>query len=162
MLVYQFDSVKMNKLIEAEVAMEQKFSTFRAEVNGKKFTDNQIEDILVNSTNSNELKETWEASKQIGAFVADDVKQLVVLRNEIARDLGFTNFHEMSLKSSDQEPEAILALFDELDKMTKGAFDSLKTSMDEKLAKKYRIPVSQLMPWHSQTDFSRKLPKFMM
>ena len=72
-LANQVDEKKMEELIKAQTKLEQKYSTFRAVIDGKKFTDNEIETVLKNSTNSRELEKCWLASKQIGDSVAADV-----------------------------------------------------------------------------------------
>ena len=159
MIKYQVDSVKLEKRIRAETALEQKFSTFRAEVDGRKLSDNEIEDILINSNDSKRLEKTWLASKNIGQSVADDIIALVKLRNEIARDLGYSNFHEMSLLTSDQDPKDILQVFDELDSLTGNTFIKLKDDMDNYLSKKLKIKKEDLMPWHYQNRFFQEAPK---
>ncbi len=159
MIPYQIDTDKLEKLIKAQTDLEQKYSTFRAEVDGKKLTDNDIENILGNSADSKKLEKAWLASKQIGAAVAEDVISLVRLRNEIAADLGYSNYHEMSLKTSDQNPEEVMAIFDELDSLTKGTFTQLKEEIDNFLSAKYGMKKENLMPWHYQNRFFQEAPK---
>ncbi|OPX31579.1 hypothetical protein B1H10_08600, partial [candidate division KSB1 bacterium 4484_188] len=115
--------------------------------------------ILKTETNSEKLKNAWLASKQIGAVVADSVLQLVKMRNEAARELGFANYHAMKLNLSEQDPEQIGKLFDELDSLTANAFAGLKDEIDNYLARKYRIKKSELMPWHYQNRFFQEAPK---
>jgi peptidyl-dipeptidase A len=158
LLANQADEKKMEDLIKAQTKLEQKYSTFRATVDGKKFTDNEIESVLKNSAKSKELEKVWLASKQIGDTVAPEVIKLVKMRNGIARELGFTNYHDMSLRLSDQDPEQISKLFDELDSLTRGTFTILKAEMDEILAKKYKIKPEELMPWHYQNRFFQEAP----
>jgi peptidyl-dipeptidase A len=159
MIKYQADTAKLEQLIKAQTELEKKFSTFRAEVNGKKLTDNDIENILRNAADSEILEETWLASKQIGAAVAEDVIALVRLRNEIAEDLGYSNYHEMSLKISDQDPEEVMMIFDELDSLTKDTFAELKEEMDYFLSERYRVKKEDLMPWHYQNRFFQEAPR---
>jgi peptidyl-dipeptidase A len=154
----QADEKKMEKLIKAQTKLEQKYSTYRATVDGKKLTDNEIESVLKKSVNSNELEKYWLASKQIGDTVAANVIALVKMRNEIAHELGFANYHDMSLRLSDQDPEQIEKLFDELDSLTRGTFITLKTSVDAVLAKKYKVNNEALMPWHYQNRFFQEAP----
>ncbi len=85
-----------------ETEISKKFSTFRAVVSGKELSDNQVEEILRSSVKSSELQAAWEAHKQIGPLVAEDIIRLVKHRNIIAQKTGFSNFHEMSLKLSGQ------------------------------------------------------------
>lgn len=155
----QIDEKILEQIIKIQVDIEQKFSTFRAEVNGKSKTDNEIEDILSNSTDSKLLQSAWEGSKKIGLLVSDDIKKLVELRNKAAKELGFNNYHEMSLKLSEQEPEEISKLFDELDELTNKTYKELKAEIDKFLSAKYKIKEDELMPWHYQNRFFQEAPK---
>lgn len=155
----QIDTAKLNKLSRMQSTIENKYSQFRAETGGKKLSDNEVENVLKNEKDSKVLKETWEAHKKIGPLVADDLKALVKLRNEIAKELGFSNYHEMSLKLSDQNPEDVSKLFDELDELTRDAFAAEKSKMDEVLAKQYNIKPEELMPWHYQNRYFQEAPK---
>lgn len=154
----QADTNKINKLTEMTSQIELKYSNFRAKVGNKQLTDNDVEDILKSSTNSKDLEATWTAHKQIGPLVAQDIIAIVKLRNEVAKELGFKNYHEMSLKLSDQDPEEVSKLFDELDNLTKDAFASLKKEMDDYLAKRSNIKPEELMPWHYQNRFFQEAP----
>lgn len=154
----QVDEKKLEELIKAQTKLEQKYSTFRAQIGEKKFTDNEIESVLRNSVNNNELEKCWLASKQIGDSVAGDVISLVKMRNEIAKELGFSNYQDMSLKLSDQDPVQIEKIFNELDSLTRPAFISLKADMDAVLARKYKITPGEMMPWHYQNRFFQEGP----
>ncbi len=158
MLGYQVDEKKMEEIIRAKTRLEQKYSTFRAVVDGKKFTDNEIERVLKNSTDNKVLEKCWLASKQVGDSVAVDVIGLVKMRNDIARELGYTNYHDMSLRLSDQDPEEIERIFDELDSLTRNSFIKLKAEMDALLAMKYRVKPEALMPWNYQNRFFQEAP----
>lgn len=68
-LAQQVDTVKNKAMIDMQAKIEKEFNTFRAEVNGKKLTDNDIEEILITSTNNNELKAAWLATKKSGEVV---------------------------------------------------------------------------------------------
>jgi peptidyl-dipeptidase A len=159
MIRYQIDSVKMKQLIDMQEAVEKKFSTFRAKVDGKSLSDNEIDSILVNSKKPAELEKAWKASKAIGKLVAEDIKNLVKLRNEIAVDLGYANYHEMSLRTSDQDPAEVTSLFDELDSLTREDFAGLKKEIDSVLAGQLKISRDKLMPWHYQNRFFQEAPK---
>jgi len=155
----QVDTALIAAQIRMETAISKKYSNFRATVNGKELTDNQIEDILRNSTNSGELKAAWEGSKMIGPVVAEDILKLVRHRNMIARKIGFSNYHEMSLKLSDQDPAEVTSIFDELDKLTRDNFVLLKDEIDTYFAKHYKIDKSDLRPWHYQNRYFQEAPE---
>ena len=153
------DTAKLNAVIKLQSGIEKKFSNFRAEVKGKKLSDNMIEEVLKTSVNSDELKECWTTHKNIGSLVSEDIIKLVKMRNEIAKELGFENYHTMSLQLSEQDPIEIEKLFDELDSLTRGTFVELKSEMDDYFAKRYKINKADLMPWHYQNRFFQEAPK---
>ena len=92
----QVDPDLLAEQIRMETEISKKYSNFRANLNGKELTDNQIEEILRNSKVSSDLQAAWEAHKMIGPVVAEDIIKLVKHRNMIARKTGFSNYHEMT------------------------------------------------------------------
>lgn len=157
-LGYQVDTAKLNAMTKLSTEIGKKFQNYRAKVGGKMITDNDVEDILKTSKDSKKLQETWLAHKDIGPIVANDIISLVKLRNEVAKELGFNNYHEMSLKLSDQEPNDVSKLFDELDMLTKAEFSRLKGDIDAKLAEQLKLKPEELMPWHFQNRYFQEAP----
>jgi peptidyl-dipeptidase A len=154
----QVDTVKLAEVIKLQTDIEKTFNTYRAEVNGKKLSDNDVENVLKNSISNEELKQAWLSHKAIGEKVSGKIIDLVRKRNEIAKELGYNNYHEMSLKLSEQDPQEIEKLFDELDNMTKGAFTEVKGTMDTYFAARYKIKTEELMPWHYQNRYFQEAP----
>lgn len=155
---YQIDTAKLNAMTELSTQIGKKFQNFRAKVGKKEITDNEVENILKSSKDSKQLQATWLAHKEIGPLVAEDLIKLIKMRNEVAKELGFANYHEMSLKLSDQNPEDVQSLFDELDQLTSEPFKQLKTEMDGILATQLKIKPEELMPWHYQNRFFQEAP----
>jgi len=155
---FQIDENLLEKTVNLSSKIEQQFSTYRAEVDNKKLTDNEIDKILETSTNSVELEQTWKASKQIGKLVSNDVIELVKLRNKAAKDLGYKNYHQMSLVISELDPSYMDNLFDKLDKLTKAKFTELKNEIDKFLSRRYNVKKENLQPWHYQDKFFQQGP----
>ena len=155
----QVDTALIAEQIRMETGVSRKYGNFRASINDKKVSDNEVEDILRNSTNSAVLQKTWESSKMIGPEVADDIIKLVRHRNKIAQKLGFNNYYEMSLKLSGQEPAEVTAILDELDNLTAESFSQLKNEIDMYLSKHYGVPAGQLQPWHYQNRYFQEAPE---
>jgi peptidyl-dipeptidase A len=155
----QIDTALLAAQIKMETEISKKYANFRVTLNGKQVSDNEVEVILKNATDNNELKAAWEGSKLIGPVVADDVIKLVKHRNTIARKIGFSNFHEMSLKLSGQDPADVTKIFDELDSLTGKSFAGLKAEIDAFYAKRYKIKDSELKPWHYQNRFFQEAPE---
>ena len=65
----------------------------------------------------------------------------------------------MSLRLSEQDPEHIDVLFDQLDQLTREAFAHEKKNIDIYLAKKFGITQEALMPRHYQNRYFQEAPK---
>jgi peptidyl-dipeptidase A len=155
----QVDAKVLRQMVEKANAVEKAFNTFRAKVEGKEMTDNDVRNTLKNSTDSKQLREVWEASKKVGALVEKDLKELVKLRNRAAKELGFKNYHDLQLYLNEQDGKKVLGLFDELDGLTRGPFKEAKADLDARLAKRYGIKAEELMPWHYHDPFFQDTPK---
>ena len=155
----QVDETMLEEIIGMETDISKKYNTYRVVVEGDTLTDNVVEEVLINSTDNEKLEKTWLAHKNIGPLVADDIIAIVKKRNEVAKELGFNNYHEMSLQLSEQDPVEIEELFDELDDLTRDAFAVLKNDIDEYLSVRYAVAKEDLMPWHYQNRFFQEAPK---
>ena len=155
----QVDPTLLEKEIAMEANLEKKYSNFRAKIGSKQLTDNEIEDILATSTQSSEVESAWKAHKKIGPEVAPDIIELVKVRNQIAQKLGYANYHSMNMVLSEQDPDEVLALFDELDSLTSGSFSELKLEIDSYLSKRFGVSPDKLMPWHYQNRYFQEAPK---
>lgn len=155
----QVDTALQNEIIAMETNIEKKYNNYRAEIKGKKYSDNEIENVLRNSANNSDLEAAWTAHKKIGPVVADDILKLVKKRNELAVKLGYRNFHEMSLMLSEEDPAEISNLFDELDSLTRGAFAEVKADVDSAIAQKVKLSIDQLRPWHYQNRYFQEAPQ---
>src|SRR5256885_6101062 len=125
-------------------AIEQAFNVFRARVDNADMTDSEVRKVLKESKDSARRKAVWEASKAVGAVVEKDLRELVGLRNEAARTLGFRDYHVMQLYLNEQTQEQVLILFDQLDDLTRDAFRRAKADIDAKLGRNYGISVDEL------------------
>ncbi|MFO0795969.1 MAG: M2 family metallopeptidase [Gemmataceae bacterium] len=139
-------------------AVEQQFNVFRARVDGRELSDSDVRNVLKNSNDSAQRQAVWEASKRVGAVVESDLKELVGLRNEAAKALGFANYHALQLKLSEQDGTELIKLFDDLDTLTKGPFEAAKAEIDERLAKRYGVAVNALQAWHYHDPFFQESP----
>ncbi len=154
----QLDPELLKQITAKENAVERAFNVYRPEVDGKQLTDNQVREILRESKDSDYRHKVWEASKRVGRVVEADLKELIQLRNQAARKLGFDNFHDMMLVINEQQPDQILKLFDELDELTRAPFLEVKRVIDERLARDYGISPDELRPWHYHDPFFQEAP----
>ncbi len=154
----QADPQLLKKIVGLSAKVENRFNVFRAAVDGKKLTTNEICAVLRESEDGEYRRVVWEASKAVGKEIDDDLLELVRFRNEMAREAGFDNYHSMSLVLGEQDEETLVALFDELDELTAEPFRELKEEIDGGLSKRFGITPGEIRPWHYSDPFFQEAP----
>jgi peptidyl-dipeptidase A len=152
-LAKQVDPDLLKRMLARANAIEQQFNAYRARVGEEQLTDSQVRKVLKESHDPQRRRAVWEASKRVGELVAGDLLALVEMRNQAARELGFADYHAMQLHLSEQNPDELARLFDELDRLTREPFLQLKEELDRQLAARYKIDPEALRPWHYQDPF---------
>ncbi|MBI1797059.1 MAG: M2 family metallopeptidase [Candidatus Eisenbacteria bacterium] len=155
---HQIPPEMIQRIVGIEKALESRFNNFRAALDGRRVTDNEIRQVLRDSDDSAARRLAWEASKQIGAEVAEDLRALVRLRNRAAVSLGFSNYYSMMLELDELDERELFALLDDLDTGTQPLFETYKGALDARLAKRFGLATEALRPWHYTDPFFQEAP----
>ncbi|HEY6866889.1 MAG TPA: M2 family metallopeptidase [Candidatus Eisenbacteria bacterium] len=157
--VNQIPAETIQRIVRLEKKLESRFNTFRATLDGEAVTDNAIRKILRESGDVAARRRAWEASKQIGAEVGQDLLELVRLRNEAAQRLGYTDHYVMSLELKDEiQPAQLFAWLEQVDRGTRPLYDAYKRALDERLARRFGVKPAALRPWHYDDPFFQEAP----
>jgi peptidyl-dipeptidase A len=148
----------IERIVTLEKSVENRFNTFRAELDGEHVTDNHIRELLERSGDLELRRRAWEASKQIGAEVEDELLQLVRLRNEAARSLGYPTYYRMMLECSELDEAELFELLGGVEEGTRPIFERYKARLDETLADRLGIGAEELRPWHYPDPFFQEAP----
>ncbi|MGD9127491.1 MAG: M2 family metallopeptidase, partial [Planctomycetia bacterium] len=143
----------LKKMVDLQSQTTKAFNTFRGKIDGKAYSQNELLEILDTSDDSDMRRKAWEAQKANGEHVAKLLIELVKARNAAARAVGYKNYWEMKLDSQDFKPEELVKLFKELDELTLEPFTKMKNDLDAELSKRFKVPASELMPWHYNNPF---------
>jgi peptidyl-dipeptidase A len=154
----QMDEQTIQELTQREAAIESTFNTFRADLAGKRVTENEIKEVLRESEDASPRRQAWEASKQIGAQVAGRLLELVELRNRIARQIGFSDYYRMRLTLQELDEAEMFDLFDRLDQQVRPVYAAYKAGLDADLAARFGISTQDLRPWHYGDPFFQEAP----
>jgi peptidyl-dipeptidase A len=154
----QQDEATIQKLTELEAAVRDRHYNFRAQLRGDTLNDNQLDDLLLHSSDSGLVQAAWEASKQIGAQVADQVRELARVRNAAARRQGFRDFFERSLVLKEIEETELFRIFGQLEVATAQPFAALKREIERARAAFFGLPEQALGPWHYGDKFFQEPP----
>jgi peptidyl-dipeptidase A len=146
------------RILEQSSKIEMIFQNQRGKLDGKDYTNNELLELLERETDSAKRQKIWEVLKQVGGEVDELVVGLAKVRNESAKKLGFKNYWEMQVVFQDYEPEVLVGIFDELDKMTLPFFARVKRELDVELSEKFGVSADELMPWHYDNPFFQQAP----
>jgi peptidyl-dipeptidase A len=158
MLRHQVPDRLRERIVELETSVDLRFSRHRGVVGGQEVGDTEIKRILRHGDDPRERREAWEASKTVGAEVADDVRQLARLRNEAARTLGHRDWYALSLATDELDEGKLAATLAETDRVTAEPFARWKRGLDERLGERYGCSASELRPWHYADPFFQEAP----
>lgn len=148
------------ELVGRTAEIEGIFTRFRATYQGKPISDNEINDILQNETDTYKRKEAWYASKQIGEQIEGKLVELVKHRNHIARQLGFRDYFQMMLAAQEIDEDELFTVFDELKQKTDQPFSDIKAEMDKIIADRYTdLRPEGLRHWHYVDPFFQEAPE---
>jgi peptidyl-dipeptidase A len=154
----QLPAATIERLVTLEKSLETRFNTFRAELDGERVSDNRIREVLERSDDLGLRRRAWEASKQIGVEVADDLLRLVGMRNDAARTLGFPTYYSLMLECDELDETELFELLHQVDKGTRPLFERYKAQLDERLAARFGIAVGEIAPWHYSDPFFQEAP----
>jgi len=155
----QVEANRYKKLRFAETKLWQSFSAISVELEGKKFAGGQLDSIRKNSTDTTVLKKVYAAYREKGRQIAGDIIQMVKMRNEFARDFGYSDYYQLALETKDQTPEKIKTLLDKIELKTHDQFFEAKSLVDKVLSKRYHIRIRDLRCYHYNDERSSYLPR---
>jgi peptidyl-dipeptidase A len=158
MLKHQVPDALRARIVELDSSVDVRFSRHRGVVRGAEVGDTEIKRILRQSDDEAERREAWEASKTVGAEVAEDVRELARLRNEAARGLGYRDWFALSLATDELDEAKLVETLGEADRVTAGPFGRWKQRLDERLASRFGRTAAELRPWHYADPFFQETP----
>lgn len=154
----QIPKEKIEEIVKLETDVEGIYTNFRPTANGKQISNNDLKQILVQSSDSKERQGAWEASKKIGEEVEKQVLKLIELRNEAAKAAGFTDFYSMNLELQEIDQKELFDILNKLETLTQPYWNKYKAELDRSIAQKLSIATDDLRPWHYQDPFFQEAP----
>lgn len=148
----------LGRLVKASAEIEQIYTAFRGKIGDQTYTNNQLLKVLRTETDEPKRRQAWEALKQVGAAVGPKLVALAGIRNEAARALGYSDFWDMQVRLQEHDPKRLLAVFDELARLTDKPFAEMKARLDAELAARVHTRPETLMPWHYDNPFFQAAP----
>jgi peptidyl-dipeptidase A len=148
----------LQEMVARATEIERMLNTYRAKVDGKEYTNNDLLEMIAKETDSAKRQAYWEGLKQVGEVVSPKLIELAKLRNKAARTLGYKNYWDMRIRLQEHDPAQLTKIFAELETLTNGPFGEMKGKLDGTLAKRFGTTPAKLMPWHYDNPFFQAAP----
>jgi peptidyl-dipeptidase A len=144
------------EIVAARVEQEAKQSAildgfeFCADRRGEKcvktITPNEIDNILVESRNDAERRKIWEVSKQSGPALKPGLIELRRLRNETAKEMGYSSFFGLQVADYGMTVDEMMKMMEGFNRDLKPLYEQVHGWAKYKLAERYKQPVPKRIP----------------
>lgn len=140
----------VNALIEAETRQTSALFGFDFVVGPKaaKVSTNEIDNVLVNSPDLKKRLAYWTASKEVGKNLKQGLVELRSLRNQVAREMGYSSFFGLEVENYGMSSDEMRNLMNQIVDELRPLFIELHTYARYELAKRYNQKVPDYLPAH--------------
>jgi peptidyl-dipeptidase A len=154
----QLSPETIERIVKLEKVVETLFNTFRADLDGDRVGENRIREVLETSDDLGLRRRAWEASKQIGVQVAPHLVDLVVARNDAAKELGYENYYSMALELDELDEDDVFEALDSVLAGSQSPYERYKARLDQTQAERFGQAIEGLRPWHYADPFFQEAP----
>ncbi len=147
---YNIDPALQEEIVKRETRLTLMYGDFSPVVRGKKLTDSELDSMIKKSTDPQEAIDLVKAKLSIGnhrfkgqgSTVAEEILEIVKLRNLLARKAGSSNYFSYQLGRQEINEEQLIKLLHEVKSALKPVYDRLRDKMDLACVKRYGISKS--------------------
>lgn len=138
--------------IKAETAQTEKMFGFTFRIDNKEVTPNDIDKILGEETNVAKRQKAWEASKEVGKELKQGLNNLQQLRNKTVQALGYSDYFAYQVSEYGMTTDEMRKTTQQMINDVWPLYRELHTFARYMLAKKYNVPVPEMLPAHWLTN----------
>ena len=111
-------------------------------------TPNQIDEVLVKSTDEAERRKIWAVAKQTGPALKEGIGKLRDLRNQVAQEMGYDSFFALQVDDYGMAVEEMMAMMERFNHELRPLYEQLHTWTKYELAERYGEAPPDLIPAH--------------
>jgi peptidyl-dipeptidase A len=108
----------------------------------------RLDDILRRSPDLSLRAQAWNATKEVGRPLKPGLQTLVQLRNQVAREMGYSSFFALQVADYGLTVPQLMALLDDTLSATAGLYEGLHCWARHQLAERFHQPAPRLIPAH--------------
>lgn len=140
---------EMEAINKKENEISQKLNSFQMQIDGEPVSKAQIQQIMETETDPAVRQKASAAKIASGDLIADDLVELVKLRNDLAHKKGYNDYFEMKLiEDYDIQPGELDTLLNGVAENTKQAKETVMTGIKTDLAQAFGIEQEDLRSYH--------------
>lgn len=140
---------ELKELRDKENEIAQKYNSYIMELDGEKITPAEISVILETETNVDVRKKAYETLVKRGDEIAQDIVQLVQMRNDYAKIKGYDNYFNYMIEDTYEiSPQKLEQLIKEVYSKIKDESTNIEQIRKAELAKAFSIAEEDLRDWH--------------
>lgn len=147
------DGIEFKDELEAmnkkENEISQKLNSFQMQIDGKPVSKAEIQKIMETETNPEVRKKAADAKIASGDLIADDLVELVKMRNDFAKKKGYDNYFDYKISQDyDIQPEELDKLLKDVAENTKASNQKVMNGVKADLSKAFGIAPEDLRSYH--------------
>lgn len=156
---------EMKALRDKENEISNKYNSYVMKIDGKKISKAEISKILETEINPKIREKAYEANIKAGDTIAEDLVELVKMRNEYAKTKGYDNYFDYMIEEFyDISSEELFKLLNGVYSKVGEKCDQYYQKRQEELAEAFQIEPEDLKDWHygllTKNDPEGKINKY--
>lgn len=148
----------LEEISNREAKLSQSYVMFRPKLEGKVYSENEIREVLKSEKNPGKRKAVWNLSKEIGNHLALQIRELVKLRNQAAKSLGYPDFFQMQLELQEVDKPWLFKTLEDLYQDSEKTFSKITAEIQDEQARLFQVEKNELGPWAWGEPFSQEDP----
>ena len=155
---YRIEPSLLREIVERESELQLSYANFRPQLDGQLLTENEIKEVLKKENRTDVRKKAWEASKLIGDLLAPQILNLVNLRNQAARSLGYSDYFSMQLDIQEVDASQLFTTFEVLAEGSDVAYGKMMQEIELQQSRRFGVSLDELGPWAWSDPFCQEDP----
>ena len=134
---------------EKENEISQKLNSYVMKIDEKPVSKAELSKIMETEKNPEIRKKAADAKIKSGDLIAEDLRELVKMRNDFAKKKGYDNYFDYKIAEDyDIQPKELDKLLSDVAKNTKKSNDKVMSGIKNDLSKAFGIKPEELRSYH--------------
>ncbi len=140
---------ELKAMNEKENEISQKLNSFVMKIDGKPVSKAELSQIMETEKNPEIRKKAANAKIESGDLIAEDLRELVKMRNDFAKKKGYDNYFDYKISEDyDIKPKELDKLLSDVAKNTKDANARVMTGIKKDLSEAFGVKPEDLKSYH--------------